>query len=120
MLSADLRALYPRMKWASQSVKVRPAEGIYHASNETADWGELGRVNLRRTKGMSTFEQIQLAAEQMVSTLAILDSVGAELTAAKMSSAMDCLRDEIRTLTSLDGKNKEVMDLDEVIEKIFA
>ena len=68
---------------------------------------------------MSTVEEVRLAAEQMASTLAILDKLGASLTAAKLSSAMDCLRKEVRNLTDATDERQKIVELEETIEKIF-
>ena len=54
---------------------------------------------------MSISDQIQAAAEHLALALELLDQVGADVTAAQIDSAIECLKGEVRSIdwnTSLE------------------
>ena len=68
---------------------------------------------------MNSADKILIAAQHLVATMSILESIGADLTAAKLSSAMDSFLTEIPTIPLSDVTYNDASDLVAEVGGIF-
>ena len=68
---------------------------------------------------MNSADQIRIAAEHLANAMIALEKLGADLTAAKLSSAMDSFRSEIRSIPLCDASVNDFNELDAAVLRIF-
>lgn len=68
---------------------------------------------------MSTTDQIQAAVEHLATALSLLDQIGADVTAAHVDGAIECLKAELRGISWEDALAADYSHLDALIDDTY-